>query len=273
MYPGYRVSPSVCDLTKVADGSLDWHWGNPLQRDSWPGVRCHLNICCRLLPGLWWDGNLLPWVTAAALSKEMNLKENSEGRRVIPASPLPPHNSTAALQLFNSTMNIWYLLSFWFVPAFSCLLYLPLKAAQFTCCCWDAAPLTGTFLLLKQLLLSVCFGTQERLHKRSCWKSFVFHAYFKHLSSRWRSGWGHFLPSVYLTGWCQIREQTVGILGQRVLQLTYCLHLGWSVFGQSVHVLQGEGAGALCLSFGPGCKVLSCFARTDISFKDWKVFF
>lgn len=124
------------------------------------------------------------------------------------------------------------------IPLLSCSYMIPLKhlifaqllicaplfmsalftfpAAQFTCCCWDYPTLQDSrFLLLKQLLCCL-FWPQSKLHKRvvEYLLSYLLILYVWALAETvtFDSCKSHFVLSVYLTGSCQVKEQTVSIL-------------------------------------------------------------
>lgn len=90
-------------------------------------------------------------------------------------------------------------------------------AAQFTCCCWDyPARQAGRFLLLKQLLCSVCFehsqdSTKELLNI-FCLTAPTLYACALIEAVKLDACKSCFVLSVYLTGSCQVKEQTVTLL-------------------------------------------------------------
>lgn len=66
--PGYHVSPSVCDLRKMADGSL----GVSLRKNPFrgmPGPRSDVTSTSAADTSRWLDANLLPCAAAAAFWK------------------------------------------------------------------------------------------------------------------------------------------------------------------------------------------------------------
>lgn len=168
------LSPSVRNLREMADGRLARHWGKPLFRvtpgqgsdvtttsaggsSRRPALLCIPSVSQTCCHGLLWqqlkkrrprsERRGEQW---GLLGRDDRKDNNSIGltAKIIPllscSYTIPPKHLIFAQLLICAPLFMSSLFTF--------------LAAQFTCCCWDYPARQGSrFLLLKQLLRSVCF--------------------------------------------------------------------------------------------------------------------